>query len=295
MAATRLPLIVLDEIMLPAAATDLALEPGEVRYLQDRHHAKEGEPFAVAIAMREPGARAPLAIESRAAGPGALLGTALVGEATLVPASAEDPLPKVSITSTTRARLLGTDAEGEGWIGSVEGWSYASEGFESGAVGEIVSRFYKVLLATRGEHVDGIREQIEDPVHEIESAEGALHKLLLVADYVYERPDMRQALLEAEAAQQLVELVIDALDILEQGVPTGPGHLRQPISLYLQEGAGRGIADLAKTAQVLRVLGPLMKPEPRVAEELEAVADELAGLERRFDKLIVKLLKPRRR
>ncbi len=296
MAAT-LPLIVLDEIMLPGADTEVSLDPDEARFLAPLLEGAGGT-AAVVVACRPPNAPRVTAMEKRAqAGPGPLVEAALVGEGTLRPPTDDDPHPALAISSTSRVRLRETEARAGGFMAGVDPWPLAAGEVEAAQVDALVRRFYRILLATRGDALDagGLREAVEGPIGELEAARGPAQRLLLMSDYLFERPGMRHEVLMAEGAAEVRDMVEDALELMEQGFPPGPGLVRAPITAYLQEVAGAGLADLARTARVLGAVAPLLEPSPDALEQLRALVADLTAAQERFDRLTAKLLKPRKR
>src|SRR5690606_17685473 len=133
-----------------------------------------------------------------------------------------------------------------GFMVGIEAWPLPADGLDAEEVASLTQRFFRVLVATRNQgHGQTVRTQLEEPIAEVEAARGPAQRLVLMADYLFERAPMRRDVLVAEHAGEVRDMVADALDLMEQGLPQGPGAVRGPMRAYLQEAAGQGLADMA--------------------------------------------------
>ncbi len=287
MSAT-MPLLVLDEIMLPAAATEVGLDPAELRFLAA---ALDGGCGPVAVATRPPGGSAPTSMEQRAAGhPGELVPAVLAGVGTLIEPSDDDPTPRLALDDLSRARLGDVTADGDGWRASVEPWPIDTSRLDTDEVDELRRRFFRALLATR--EADGAPEQLERPVLELVDARDAMQVLFLLADYLYERPDVRLQVLVAEGSDDVSGPVADALELIEAGAPAGDRALRNAIGAWVGQVSETRLPELARIGTVLSTLLEVSGGQAQHVEEARAIAADLEALEARLDKLVGRALKP---
>lgn len=293
--ASTLPLVVLDEVMLPGAATEVGLEPKEARWLEARQPG--GGAFAVAIGCREPGKKAPTALEQKASGsPGPLAPAVLLGEGMLLPPDEVDPSPRLALEGATRGRLVSVEPDGDGWRAAVAPWPLEKGALDPEEVSTFVRRFYRALLSSRSGDAGEIRLEVERPVADLEGAPTAVTRLVLLADYLFERPDVRLQVLVAESAAEVRDLVADALDLVEEGLPKGEGPAKDALRSWLQAVSREGVTEMARTARVLRALAPVAGAGEALQAEAGEVASEMEALQERFDRLVTRLLKaPSRR
>ena len=283
-----LPLIVLDEVMLPSSDTELGLEPEELERLT-RAGCDAGTP--VVVACRVPGSARPTRLEQRASGPGELAPAVLVGEAELIPATPDDPNARLALRGCSRARLGALTADGEGWRAEVEGWPYDPAGVTAEAASELAVRFYRVLLATRplesGDAAELVKS-VDEPVGEIVEAGNSTQRLLLLADYLFEQPDVRFQVLTADTLEEVEAVVGDALELIEQGFPGGPGLAREPLRRYI---TARGLGDLARGATIVSALADVLQPTPARKERLVAAVAAVVGAQAELDAALAQLFK----
>ena len=293
---TSHPLVILPEVMLPGSATEVGLEPEEATFLA--RLAGERTSFPVAVACRPAGYVALTQLGAPAhgpQGPGPLIEAALLGEAVILEPDEEEPTPRLALEPTARTRLAGVEETPGGWLARTAPWPYArAEQLDADAVLASTRRFYRALVVTRGEDEAGLQEALEGPITELEAAGSPLRRLLLMADYLYERADVRQLILVADGADEVQGLVEDALELLERGTPPGKGAVRGPLRAYFAASARDGLGSLTRPAAVLRALAPLLDPGDRVLAEVDALAHDLEALDQRFDRLTTRLLRDRR-
>ncbi len=292
--ATTIRTIVLDEIMLPGPGGDVGLEPSEASFIAGSGADGDIEIPAVALVCRVPGRPAPTALEQRAKGsPGELSTAALLGSGVLWPATEDDPAPRLALEETTRVKLETIEATEGGWQATITPWPYERTALEG--VGELVQRFYRALLVTRDPDPIGLREQLERPIQELEAAEDDLTRLLLLADYLFDSPHARSAVLVAAQASEVYDLVGDALQLIEEGLPTGAHVVRPAIKAYLHAVSQEGLGQLGSTAAVVAAVAPSLQPSERDARALTDLLNDIADVQGRFDALITRLVATRRR
>lgn len=294
--ATRLPAILVDEIMLPGATTEIVLEPAEVAFLSRMGDPDEGAPLTVIVAARHPDHSAPTTLEMRSSGnPGVLADAWLVGQGTILPRGDDEPHERLLLEGTSRLRANCLTADGEGWTGEVAPWPLQSGDVEPGQVADLLARFYGVLLASTTADMDDLASRIERPVDELEGTQNPVMRLMLMADYLFERPDVRHAVLMAEGADTVRDMVADAIELLEAGLPHGARVIRSTLQAYLQDRAQAGLADLARTARVLGAVAPLLDVTDALADETRALRDDLSEMQTRFERVVQRLLRRGRR
>jgi hypothetical protein len=290
--ATALPLIVIDEVMLPGPGTELGLEPAEVAFLRADFRAGVDLFVPVAIGCRREVARGKTRLERRE-GPGELCPAVLIGEATILEPSEGDPAARLQVAETRRARLERWETKGQGLVAYTVPWPLTSDPEVEGRVDGLCLRFFRMLLATRSTS-EGIRPQIEEPVGEITQAPSPALRLMLLADYLFEQPTARLAALEAEGVGELADQVGDALEILESGAQGSSSAVLAALGEWLRAAQREGVGGLARVAEVLVALAPLVDPGEASLKRLMAMAGELKDLEKRFDLWVRKALKPGR-
>lgn len=281
-----MPLLVLDEVMLPAAATEVGLDPSEIRHLAGALTDGFGP---VAVATRHPDAPAPTALEQRVAGnPGRLVPAALAGLGTLIEATDGDPSPRLALDELSRVRLVNVAPDGDGWRATIEPWPIDTAGLDTAAAHALRQRFFRALLVTR--EPEAPSDQLERPVQELVEARGALQILFLLADYLYERPDVRLQILLAERVEDIVGPVEDALELIDAGVPRGDRAPRAALRAWIGDISETRLPELARIGTVLATLLEVSGGrEPHVAEA-RAIASELGALQARLDKLVERAL-----
>ena len=290
--ATKLKLILLDETMLPGTGSDIWLEPQEASFIS-ASHADDLEVPAILLVCRTPGAPTPTALEQKATGsPGQTLKAGLIGSGILFAEDGAGTGRRLNVAETTRVTVERIEAEPGGWSASVSPWPY--ERGDIGDVQALVRRFYQALLVSLADDTDAIQEQIEAPVKELEGTDDELTRLFLLADYLFDSPSARRAILEATSALQVQEMVSDALELISEGLPSGPKAVRPPLLAYLNATAAHGIGELEATASVIRALAPLMKPTAKDQAALSELCDDLSELQVRFDTLITRLMTRKR-
>ena len=282
--ATRVPLLIIDEIMLPVATTEVGLDLRESRHLTAALPDGVGP---VAIGAREPGRPAPTALEQHATGPGELVPAALLGEGCLLEPDERDPVPRLALEGPTRVRVLAVHPDGEGWQAEVEPWPVDRAGLDAEAIAPLRRRFYRALLASLDpEELGDGADALERPVDELETTDDPLRALLLIADYLYERPDVRRAMLVADDASSIVGAVEDALELLETGRLGGERAIHAALGEWIRALGSDRLPALGRAAKVLSALVGVVDGGERVAEEARAVVADLASLQRRLDKLL---------
>jgi len=292
--ATTIRTIVLDEIMLPGPGGDVGLDPSEASFIAGGALEEDVEIAAVALVCRAPGQTIPTALEQRAMGsPGELLPAALLGSGVLWPASEDEPTPRLALEETTRVKLETLDAAPGGWQATISPWAYERPALE--AVEDLVHRFYRALLVTRDPDPEGLREQLERPIQELEATDDDLTRLLLLADYLFDSATARKAVLVADSAGEVRDLVADALELIEEGLPKGAHVVRPAIKAYLHAVSREGLGQLSSTAAVVAAVAPSLQPSERDAQALSALLEDIADVQGRFDALITRLVASRGR
>ena len=294
--SSRLPLIVLDEIVLPGPmSTEVLLDPDERAFLErwlGHGDAPLSRDIVVAIAFRAPDESA----TSRSDG---LLEAVVVGDGKLEPATPADPEFRLALGSPTRARLVTFEAEAGGGMSEIAPWSYERDepgpggdaNISAGEISELLRRFYRLLLVSRSQSRLAPPQHLEDLVFELEEAESDTQRLLLMADQLFERRDVRAGIVTADTLVEVRDIVSDALELMEQGLPRTKGAIRQSLASYV---ACRGAGDVARSALVLRTLAPLLEPSPQLLEQLDSALEAIQASQIRLDRLVTRLLKPRR-
>jgi hypothetical protein len=290
----RLPLIILDEIMLPGTTTEVGLDDGEARALLARGADETGT--TVAVACRVPGKPAPTRLEQRSSGsPGELLEAVLIGVGVVVPADEAEPTARLLLERVTRARLGAVAAKGDGFEAAVTPWP-VTRGASDGALAQALgARFYRALLSARAEGEPGGREQVEKPVLEVSRTSDPIEALFLMADYLFDDPAARQNVLMAAEGHAVAGWVGSMLDAIESSLPAGAGTLRQGMEGWLGDASREGLGGLADTAEVLSVLAPMLGPDEALLAETREVVQATKDLQARFDRLAERLLKPPKR
>ncbi|MEZ4268160.1 MAG: hypothetical protein R3F39_17495 [Myxococcota bacterium] len=290
----RLPLIIIDEIMLPGTTTEVGLDDGEARALMARGADEMGT--TVAVACRVPGAPVPTRMEQRSSGsPGPLMEAVLIGVGLVVPADELEPTPRLLLERVSRARLGEVVAKGDGFEAMVTPWPVTRGGSDEALAKTLGARFFRALLAARAEGEPGGREQVEKPVLEVSRTSDPVEALFLMADYLFNEPEARKSVLLAEESHAVAGWVGSMLDAIESGLPAGPGTVRRGMEGWLGDASREGLGSLADTAAVLLALAPLCEPSDELLAETAAVVEASKALQARFDRLAERLLKPPKR
>lgn len=294
--AVEFPLIVLDEVMLPGADTEVGLDPEEASQLAAAWgDAGGGAP--VVVGCRAPGHAVPTRLEQRASGtPGQLMAACLVGEGHLSPPRDDDPAPRLTISRPTRQRLEDVRRTDAGWVARCSPWPLTLGELTAEDVAALTNRFLRVLLATRNsdpasDEPDGAMEQLEQPIADLVAAPSDAIRLLLLADYLFEEPGVRAAVLSAADASVVHDLAASALELAERDVGHSPGALRGPLATYLRAASEGPVAQLGRAASVLTALTPLVSEDAATLEAARQLAADLADVVARFERLAVKLAK----
>jgi hypothetical protein len=290
----RLPLIIIDEIMLPGTTTEVGLDDGEARSLLARGAGEAGT--TVAVACRVPGLPAPTRMEQRASGsPGPLMEAVLIGMGIVVPADEHEPTPRLLLERVTRARLGEVTAKADGFEAVVTPWPVTRGSSDEAFARTLGARFFRALLAARAEGEPGGREQVEKPVLEIARTADPVEALFLMADYLFNEPDARKSVLLSAESHAVAGWVGSMLDAIESGLPAGPGTVRKGMEGWLSDASREGLGGLADTAAVLAALAPLCEPSEELLAETAEVVAAAKALQTRFDRLAERLLKPPKR
>ena len=292
--ATTLKMVLLDELMLPGTASDVWLDPAEATFLGGAEADQELEIPAVLVVCREPGSAVPTALEQKVQGtPGPTLGAALLANGVLYPQRAADSPPRLALADLTRVKVESIEATVGGWTANVSPLPY--ERTDLSAVRDLLKRFYSALLITFADGEGAVQEQLEQPVKELEGAEDDFTRLFLLADYLFDSPEARRAVLEAPSTQLVLEMVSEALEFISEGLPKGPKAVRPGLLAYLEDASNEGLGQLHGMAVVLEALAPLLNPSERERKEIAAVCADITSVQERFDAIVTRLLSGRRR
>lgn len=290
----RLPLIIIDEIMLPGTTTEVGLDESEAQALLARGGGEAGT--MVAVACRVPELPAPTRMEQRASGsPGSLVAAALIGMGVVMPADEQEPTPRLLLERVTRARLGEITATADGFEAAVTPWPVTRGPSDEAFAKTLSARFFRALLAARAEGEPGGRDQVEKPVLEVTRTADPVEALFLMADYLFNEPAARRRVLLSGESHAVAGWVGSMLDAIEFGQPAGPATVRRGIEGWLGDASRDGLGGLADTAAVLAVLAPLCEPSEELLTETAEVVEAAKALQARFDRLAARLLKAPKR
>ena len=189
-------------------------------------------------------------------------------------------------------RTVDVAATAGGWEAAATSWPIEAAGVPAADVEALASRFYRALLVSRGADSEGIRAQVEGPISEIEARRDLpVERLMLLADYLFDSGQSRQASLLVADGAELCDQVTDALDLLDTGLPGGRRAVGESLRVYLQEAAEDGLGSMTRAAHVLRAVTPLVTSKDRDLSDAQALATDLESLQERFDSLAERLLR----
>jgi hypothetical protein len=177
-------------------------------------------------------------------------------------------------------------------MAAYESWSLDLTDVDAQVVEEAQTRFYRVLVGTRDPETEGQREQLEKPIAELEATDGLRHRLWLIADYLFDDPDVRARLVTSETGGDLLAHVTTALNELDGVV--GTGAIRKAVSAYLRDASEGPVQDLADIAKVLGVVLPLLDDGDGYGPRLRAISGSLLEARRELEALAIHLAEKRR-
>lgn len=305
----NIPLLILDDVIIPTSETEIGLSEAESEALRARLSDEVG---IVAIVSRPPGHPPRTTLERKIApqDPGPIMRSCIFGNGRVLAPDGEDPTARLQLTDILRGRLQdvspgpeskSSDSEDETpadvWSADVEPWSLEGAIPESLDVDELHSGFLRLLLATRDLEAspEAIARQLGRPLRELENTSGPSARLWLLADYLFERPTMRAALLQSETAEALAMTVSDALEVAQTGIPVGPRQLAAPLAATVIASSKGPVAALEDLARIVQTYTPMVVTDDERSDKLEAearaIAETAASLAAQVDKFVAKLAK----
>jgi len=185
----------------------------------------------------------------------------------------------VDIDAAAAAEPGAASSAPQAWRCEVAPWPLEAGARTGADVVALERRFLRLLLATADAQEP---RAIEAPVRELTEASGAIAKLYVLADYLFEAPSARVHALTAGGVDALADQVEDALALMEEGVAVHPRALRGPLGAYARQATQGPVEDLERVVTTLGALGALVAaPQGEEGGSGAAHTDaggELAGL-----------------
>jgi len=292
-----IPLLILDEVVLPTSETEVGLSDPERHALMQALGPDGG---LAGIVARPPGAPAPTSLERKAApdSPGAIMRACIFGTARVAAPDANDDTFRLQVTDILRGHLqdvmpASSDAI---WRAHVETAPLLGEFPEEVTLAGLRDRFLRLLLATRDLDANpaAMRQQLGRPLRELRAVDGDVRQLWLLADYLFEQPSVRVALMQANELEFLAHTVADALELAETGMPLNPKALARPLVRTIATASEDATTSLGDLGHIVAALAPLVVAgdgADKLTSEAQRISEAAATLANDVDRFVTRLAK----
>jgi hypothetical protein len=282
--AANHPMIIVDEVLLPGADTEVALDSTELDFLMARSNG-DPEVGPVMLAFRMPSSAPMTRLESRRENPvDRVVAGCLLGIGTVIPPSDSEPHSTLTVESPTRVKLENAVSEKDGWIGSCSPWHLTDQNCGREAIDQLEDLFSRLLISTTDVEQANPSERFTRPLQTLADCDGDHARLWLMADFVFEDMQSRLTILLSDGSQAIHDILSETLSALSSELPDDDRLIRRPISSYVQRALGGSLNSLTEALPVLERCGPWLGD---IAPELT----ELKGLIKQLEKTTERLLK----
>ncbi len=293
----NIPLLILDEIVLPTAETEVSLSDAEHRALDS---ALGGQGAIAAIVARPPGSSPPTSLERKAApsSPGPIMRACVFGNARLLAPDGAEPGARLHIGDILRGRLVDVTPNADSdaiWRATVEPWGLEGDLPEGVGITDLRRRFLRLLLGTRDldANATSLGRQLGRPLRELSATGADTSQLWLLADYLFEREDVRVSLLQADELEFVAHTVADALELAETGLQLSSRALARPFAATVAAASADTVDRLSDLSHIIDAFAPLVMADrdQKLSQEAERIADSAAALASDVDRLVTRLVK----
>ena len=275
-----IPLIIVDETLLPGGDTEVVLDAEEQLFLRNQAAGSGGELGPVALASRLPTTR--LEMRGQDTTDARLLAAILVGNGALEASHPEDDSARLLVEAPLRGRLTDvTEVEG-GWLAAYEPWPLAMDGLDSVRLNGLCDRFLRLLIATTQVGEEGSHARLTTPFRDLTTDATAEDRVWRLAEYLFDAQVLRRTLLTRERAEDIVAIVEDALVAVDAAATDDVRVLKIPLAAYVQDRIGGAVSTLSDARPLLGMAATWI---PDAADEMgrvEALTDDLDRALRRL-------------